>query len=66
MKYILLIHHGETPTPQSEAWASMSEDEQKAVYTDYQAVNETPGVTPVPGCSPPRRQPPSAPRTARR
>lgn len=35
MKYILLIHHGETPTPQSEAWASMSEDEQKAVYTDY-------------------------------
>src|SRR4051795_10424144 len=47
MKYILLIHHGETPTPQSpEEWERLSEDEQKAVYTDYQAINQTPGVTP--------------------
>jgi hypothetical protein len=47
MKYMLLIHQGDTPTPQSpEAWARLSEDEQKAVFADYQAVNETPGVTP--------------------
>jgi hypothetical protein len=47
MQYMLLIHQGTTPTPRSpEAWATLSEDEQKAVYADYQAVNATPGVTP--------------------
>src|SRR5438874_3368429 len=47
MKYMLLIHQGDTPTPRSpEAWASLSEDERKAVYADYQAINQTPGVTP--------------------
>jgi hypothetical protein len=46
MKYLLLIHQGDAPTPQSEEWAQVSEDEQKAVYSDYQAINGTPGVTP--------------------
>jgi len=47
MKYLLLIHQGDSPTPRSpEAWATLSEDEQKAVYADYQAINQTPGVTP--------------------
>jgi hypothetical protein len=46
MKYMLLIHQGDTPTPQSEAWATLSQDEQKAVFADYQAINQTPGVTP--------------------
>jgi len=47
MKYMLLIHQGDTPTPRDpEAWARLSEDEQKAVYADYQAINETPGVSP--------------------
>ena len=54
MKYMLLIHQGDTPTPQSpEAWARLSEDEQKAVFADYQAVNETPGVTPGAWLQPP-------------
>jgi hypothetical protein len=47
MKYILLIQQGDTPTPRDpQAWNRLSEDEQKAVYADYQAVNSTPGVTP--------------------
>jgi hypothetical protein len=46
MKYLLLIHQGDTPTPGSPAWERLSEDEQMAVYTDYQAINETQGVTP--------------------
>ena len=47
MKYLLLIHQGDTPTPRDpDAWARLSEDEQKAVYADYQAINQTPGVTP--------------------
>jgi hypothetical protein len=46
MKYMLLIHQGDTPTPRSpDEWAKLSEDEQKAVYADYQAINQTPGVT---------------------
>src|SRR5882762_4561416 len=46
MKYMLLIHQGDTPTPRDpDAWAGLSEDEQKAVYADYQAVNQTPGVS---------------------
>jgi len=47
MKYMLLIHQGDAPTPRSpDEWASLSEHEQKAVYADYQAINETPGVSP--------------------
>jgi len=47
MKYMLLIHQVDAPTPRSpEDWATLSEDEQKAVYADYQAINETAGVTP--------------------
>jgi hypothetical protein len=47
MKYLLLIHQGDAPTPRSpEDWARLSEEEQKAVFADYQAINQTPGVTP--------------------
>jgi hypothetical protein len=46
MKYMLLIHQGTTPLPGTDEWASLSEDEQKAVYSDYQSINQTPGVTP--------------------
>jgi hypothetical protein len=54
MKYMLLIQQGDTPTPQDpEAWARLSEDEQKSVFADYQAVNETPGVTPGSWMQPP-------------
>jgi hypothetical protein len=47
MKYMLLIHQGDTPLPGTEEWDRLSEDEQKQVYADYQAVNQTPGVTPA-------------------
>ena len=47
MKYMLLIHQVDAPTPRSsEDWESLSEDEQNAVYADYKAINETPGVSP--------------------
>jgi len=47
MRYMLLIHQGDAPTPRSpDEWARLSEDEQKAVFADYQAINETAGVTP--------------------
>jgi hypothetical protein len=53
MKYLLLIQQGDTPVPGSEAWERLSGDEQKAIYTDYQAVNQTPGVSPGVWMEPP-------------
>jgi hypothetical protein len=54
MKYVLLIHHGDSQTPNDpEAWGRLSEAEQQAVYRDYQAINETPGVTPGVWMQPP-------------
>ncbi len=54
MKYMLLIHQGTTPTPQTpEAWARLSEAEQKAVFAAYQDLNATPGVTPGAQMQPP-------------
>jgi hypothetical protein len=46
MKYLLLIHQGTTPLPGTPEWDGLSQDEQAAVYRDYQAVNQTPGVSP--------------------
>jgi hypothetical protein len=61
MKYMLLIHQGDTPTPNSpDEWGRLSEDEQKEVYDAYRAINETPGVSP--GL---QLQPPDAATTVR-
>ncbi|MDQ3937801.1 MAG: YciI family protein [Chloroflexota bacterium] len=46
MKYMLLIQQGDTPLPGSDAWERLSAEEQQAVYADYQAINQTPGVSP--------------------
>jgi hypothetical protein len=54
MKYLLLIHQGSAPTPQTpEEWARLSEEEQKAVYADYGAINQNPAVTPGVQMEPP-------------
>jgi hypothetical protein len=46
MKYMLLIHQGDTPLPGSDEWGRLSESERNAVIADYQAINQTPGVSP--------------------
>ncbi len=46
MKYMLMIHQGNTPTPRTETWNDLSAEQQQAVYSAYKAINETPGVTP--------------------
>jgi hypothetical protein len=54
MKYMLLIHQGTAPTPYSpDEWERLSEDEQRAVYSAYKAINETPGVSPGVQMQPP-------------
>jgi hypothetical protein len=46
MRFALLIYQGSTPLPNSDAWSSLSEEEQRAIYADYAALNETPGLEP--------------------
>jgi hypothetical protein len=47
MKYMLLIHHGDAPTPRNpEAWARLSAEEQQQVGAAYGAINQSHGVTP--------------------
>jgi len=46
MKYMLLIHQGDTPGPGTPEWDALPQEEQQRVYADYQALNETTGVTP--------------------
>ncbi len=45
-KFVLMIYQGTTPLPGSDRWKALSETEQKAIYADYGALNDTPGVTP--------------------
>jgi hypothetical protein len=42
MKYVMLIYQGAA----LEQQAALSDEEQKQVYSDYQGLNQTPGVTP--------------------
>jgi hypothetical protein len=50
MKYVMLIHQGDSPTPlRPELWAEVPAEEQAQIAADYQALNETPGVEPGAG-----------------
>ena len=53
MKYMLLIQQGDTPTPDSDAWAGLSDETKQGVYAAYQEVNTTDGVTPGQALAPP-------------
>jgi hypothetical protein len=47
MKYMLLIHQGDAPTPRSpDAWERLPEEERQAVFSAYKAIGETAGVSP--------------------
>ena len=45
MQYVLLIHQGTSPLPDTDAWAALPQDEQAAVYADYAALNQNPSVS---------------------
>jgi hypothetical protein len=46
MQFVLMIYQGTTPLPNTDAWSSLPATEQKAIYADYAALNQTPGVDP--------------------
>ena len=49
MKYLMLIQQGSA----LDGWDELPQEEQQAVATGYQAINETPGVTPGMWLQPP-------------
>jgi hypothetical protein len=54
MKYMLLIHQGDSPTPYTpEAWGRLSAEEQQEITNAYRALSEIPGVSPGLGLQPP-------------
>ncbi len=46
MKFVLHIYQGTTPLPGSDRWNALPEEEQRQIYADYAAINQTPGVEP--------------------
>ena len=46
MKYMLLIHQGSTPTPPSEEWDRLADEEKQAIAAAYKEIGETAGVSP--------------------
>jgi hypothetical protein len=46
MQYVIIVYQGTTPIPNTPGWATLSEDEQQAIYADYAAINQMPEVTP--------------------
>jgi hypothetical protein len=45
MQYVLLIYQGSTPLPDTPEWSTLAEEEQRAIYADYAALNKIPNVT---------------------
>jgi hypothetical protein len=48
MQFVLMIYQGTTPLPDTDEWATLPPEEQKAIYADYAALNKQPGLTPGP------------------
>lgn len=46
MQFVLLIYQGTTPLPKTDAWSTLTEQEQQAIYADYAELNKRPDLTP--------------------
>jgi hypothetical protein len=56
MKYVLLIHQGDAPTPfDQEAWSKLSKAERQEISQAYGEINQTSGVTPGVGLQAPHK-----------
>jgi hypothetical protein len=47
-QFVLMIYQGTTPLPGTPEWDALPQEEQTAIYADYAAINQTPGVAPGP------------------
>jgi len=46
MQFVMMIYHGTTPLPGTDAWKALPAREQKRIYAEYAEFAKTPGVTP--------------------
>ena len=47
MQYVFVIYQGFSPVPtDDQAWATLTDDEQKQIYADYGSLNREPNLTP--------------------
>jgi hypothetical protein len=46
MKFVMLIYQGTTPIPGTDRWNALPAEEQRKIYAEYAAINETAGVHP--------------------
>ena len=46
MQFVLMIYHGTTPLPGTEAWKALPEQDQKRIYAEYAEFRKTSGITP--------------------
>jgi hypothetical protein len=53
VKFMLLIHQGTTPTPPSDEWERLSDEEKGEIVAAYKEVSATPGVSPGQQLAPP-------------
>lgn len=53
MRYMLLIHHGDAPTPPSEEWDRLSDERKREIQAAYREISATPGVSPGEQLQPP-------------
>jgi hypothetical protein len=53
MQFGMLIYQGTMPLPNTDAWQTLSEDEKKAIYSGYAAINRNPAITPGVSLGPP-------------
>jgi len=45
MQFVLIVYHGTSPLPGSDAWKALPETEHRAIYAQYAEINKTPGIT---------------------
>ena len=45
MQYVLLIHQGTSPLPDTDEWAALPQQEQTAIYADYAKLNQDERIT---------------------
>lgn len=45
MQFVLIIYHGTSPLPDSDAWKTLPDSEKKAIYADYGEINQNAAIT---------------------
>ena len=45
MQFVLIIYHGTSPLPGTDAWEGLAATEQKRIYADYAEINKNADIT---------------------